>query len=162
MPGRTHHSAVALGSGLVLLYGGSDGAAPLADPAPMGFSPLLSDPGGFVPVARPSNPARAGPRVGAASALLPDGAVLLSGGTGQRPGDDPAVLFAPQAGQDSASTALFQGTWVPTSAGAARGFGSAAVLPDRAVLLAGGGADGGVAGAEVYVPCADAAAACPF
>jgi hypothetical protein len=110
-----------------------------------------------------SNPARAGPRFGAQGALLPDGAVLIAGGLGQKLGDDPAVIFTPAAGQDTATTSLFQGTWVPTVvAPSARGFGAAAVLPDRAVLLSGGETDGGVTGAEIYVPCADAFGPCPF
>ena len=79
------------------------------------------------------------PRYGHTATLLPNGKVLIAGGSSNRPAS--AELFDPVTGTFSATGEMTMG----------RGFHSATLLPDGRVLIAGGSYPA-VGTAELYDP----------
>lgn len=157
---RWQHIAVPLATGDVFVYGGSDASGtPLADPSPVLFSPVIQDPGGFLPVAGPADPTLFGARVGAVGAPLAVGdtrSILIAGGAGLDPADARTVRFTPRANQEPATDAEFRGDWSALPDGAPHLAGIAVPLPGGEILVLGGSVDSLVGtpapGAEIFVP----------
>jgi hypothetical protein len=132
---RVYHTATLLQDGRVLIAGGENAShgldryltfAELFDPRTGTFSPTVS-----------MTMARAGPAV----TLLPDGRVLIAGGTGPGGQRASAELYDPRAGTFSPTGAMTR----------ERGVAVATLLPDGRVLIV-GGVD---ASAELYSPETD-------
>ncbi|QDQ09591.1 Kelch repeat-containing protein [Streptomyces spectabilis] len=146
---RRLHTLTRLAGGKVLVAGGLSGSAPGA--------PALASAELYDPATRSWTPtgALAGPRWGHAAALLPDGKVLVSGGTSIRSGTTTkalrsAELYDPIAGTWSAAGDMTD----------ARTGHSAVVLAGGAALVCGGTApvgtadDPALAFCELYDPVA--------
>ncbi|HEX6837567.1 MAG TPA: hypothetical protein VF334_13395, partial [Polyangia bacterium] len=146
---RSLHTATALPSGAVFLFGGNDGHGSIA--AAELWSP---DAGGFVD----SPVFNIAPRQRAAAATLADGTVVLAGGE-----SSPQPMAIPSPVLDTLS---FQpdgggagGTLGNSGVAPARAEATATTLPDGSVLYVGGGISDPrslAAGAELYVPCSGA------
>lgn len=131
---RYGHTVVAIGSS-ALVYGGADESGPLADPAPLWFSPEFSSPGAFLPVAQSANGEAITSRVGAPGAFLEGtGTVLLVGG-------NPAgALMEIRVNLAQDIPALDVVTVTATEIVGNRGhrFGQAFALEDQSVVVVGG------------------------
>jgi hypothetical protein len=138
---RIGHAAALLPSGDVLIFGGNDGQASVAD-AEL-WSP---DAGGFVD----SPLFNLDPRQRAAVAALADGTVLVVGGeTAPQPMANPSAVL---------ESIIFRDGTLGNEAGAtpARAEATATTLPDGSILYAGGGIGDPrtlAGGAELFVPC---------
>ena len=103
----------------------------------------------------PTQSATAGtmaPRFGAAIALLPNGKVLIAGGSAAADGStavDTALIFDPSAGTFVNAGAGAGCTGANVKMSNKRYFGSATLLPSGKVLLAGGSTDGTAANAKL-------------
>ena len=139
---RYSHTATLLPNGKVLVAGGIGHASPQQGGEPL-FSAELYDPGTGTWAATGS---MAAVRFGQPATLLPNGMVLVAGGSSSF-GTDGAM----------ASAELYDpgtGTWTATgSMAAARTDQTAALLPNGKVLVAGGvNATGSLMSAELYDP----------
>jgi N-acetylneuraminic acid mutarotase len=131
--GGTGRSATLLDDGTVLVVGGSDGSLSEGDLAPMRVAELYNPGTGEWSTTGPL----VQPREGHTATALPDGKVLVVGGT------DTGEVYDPSTGQWTATAAM---------AGVRVGH-SAALLADGKVLVAGGMAGTGAgAFAELYDP----------
>ena len=145
---RAGHTATLLPDGRVLVAGGSGGPADNADCGDVASAELY-DPrtGTWIPTGSMGTP-----RSAHTATLLPDGRVLVVGGT-----NDLGTIAKGYAA--SLTTAELydpaSGTWTPTgSMGTPRSAHTATLLPDGRVLVAGGllAPTGSVASAELYDP----------
>jgi len=146
-PGRTRvgHTATQLQDGTVLVAGG--GGLEFSKPNTVRFGPPLAtaeiyDPrtGSWTPTG-----SMARPRSGHTATLLPDGSVLVAGGSA---GDDPTDALATAERYDPVS-----GSWLPagTMASTREHGHSATLLDDGRVLVAGGSEQGVISpGGEPY------------
>jgi WD40 repeat protein len=116
-------------------------------------TPAKSDAPSAVPYRAPSSTATGSmtsPRMSGTVTLLPDGRVLVAGGTVQNPSDPMATIAIASAELYDPST----GSWAATgNMVAARSGHTATLLPDGRVLVVGGWSDGGLlSSAELYDP----------
>ncbi|WP_437813378.1 Kelch repeat-containing protein [Sorangium sp. So ce1078] len=135
---RFFHQQTLLQDGKVLVTGGDSQPSPLDDVSAPLHSVELYDPGtGAWTVAAPMHSAR----VAHTATLLPDGKVLVVGGSYTEPGED-AEVYDPALG-----------TWTLTGPTSVVHVGhTATLLPNGKVLAAGGSGDPSRKGAEVYDP----------
>src|SRR5579875_1043738 len=88
-------------------------------------------------------------RTGASAALLPDGEVLIVGGTAAKYGEEREFLASAELFNPATDTFKPLGAKLNT----ARAFAATAVLPGGEVLIAGGvGSEGALKTSERYVP----------
>lgn len=134
---RAEHTATRLDDGRVLIIGGwgledQFASAEVWDPATESFSPA-----GSLAEGRGAHPAHT-------ATLLPDGRVLVVGGSGQDPSLAGSEVWDPVSASFSPAGSLAQ----------ARGDHSATLLPDSRVLVIGGrdGQDEFFASAEIWEP----------
>jgi len=136
---RFNHSATLLSNGKVLMIGGKDGTAtPLAS-AEL-FDPNSGTSGSYTPI---STGSLAAGRYGHSATLLPNGKVLVTGGTGTAGALDSAELFDLVSGTFAAANGAMQS---PRTAH------TATLLANGSVLLAGGANGGSLASAELFNP----------
>ncbi|HUN58984.1 MAG TPA: kelch repeat-containing protein [Candidatus Binataceae bacterium] len=151
---RKEQNAILLANGDVLLIGGVDAAgqvlatAELFDPSTDRFTPTIA--------AFPGSGANMSTgRYESSSTLLPDGRVLIAGGSDSHNILNTAELYDPSRGSFICIGGAASGGGCNQSMLTARNLASAAVLVNGEVLIAGGiGLNGMLSEAEVYNPSA--------